>query len=149
MQKQREKNPTTWEIICDASNSTRYNRQNESKNLLVYVYGGIEGALLGAWDLISHYASAELVEKKGKWIEKLYGKFSSSYQKSDQCMNQALATKYKSHLSRRKYAFSCKIQSSTFDAENQKWSNKAWGSQHKSSRKANFSPQHTEVCQQP
>ena len=64
-------------------------------------------------------ASAELAEyftlsnKKGKWIEKLYGKFSLSYRKCDQGMNQALATKYRSYLSRRKYAFLCKIQSST------------------------------------
>ena len=30
----REKTPTTWESINDSSNSTRYSRQNEIRNVL-------------------------------------------------------------------------------------------------------------------
>ena len=40
-------------------------------------------------------------------------------------MNQALATKYELYLSRRKFTFLCKIQSSTFDPDSQKWNDKS------------------------
>ena len=43
---------------------------------------------------------------------------------SEEGKNQAIAEKYISILSRRKYNFPCKIQSSIFDPVNQKWSGK-------------------------
>ena len=43
---------------------------------------------------------------------------------SEEGKNQAIAKKYSSFLSRRKYKFSCKIQSSIFDPVNQRWSGK-------------------------
>ena len=43
---------------------------------------------------------------------------------SEEGKNQAIAKKYSSFLSSRKYNFSCKIQPSIFDPVNQKWSGK-------------------------
>ena len=40
-------------------------------------------------------------------------------------MKQAIASKFKGHLSRRKYNFLCKIQNKVFDVEKQKWDNVA------------------------
>ena len=40
-------------------------------------------------------------------------------------MNQAIATKYQLHLSRRKFTFLCKEQASTFDPDSQKWNKKS------------------------
>ena len=45
--------------LNDSSNSTRYSRQNESRNVLEYIHGGINGAIFGAWDFVCRYASNE------------------------------------------------------------------------------------------
>ena len=47
---------------------------------------------------------------KGKFIEKLNGKFTDKFRKSNEAMNEAVASKYHLHLSRRKYTFLCKVQ---------------------------------------
>ena len=60
---QRAKNPTTFIMICDTSNSTRYNRQSDTRSMLEYVHGGSEGAIFGAWDFIQRFASSEQLEK--------------------------------------------------------------------------------------
>ena len=128
-QTQRQKNPTTWELI-KSSKSTKYNRQKESMELLKYIHGGDEAAMFGAWDALCRFASPNQMEefmldyKKGKWFEKLYGKFSNIYHKSDGAMNQAIATKYKLHMSGRKYTFMCKIQKSMYDVDSQTWRKK-------------------------
>ena len=120
-----EKTPTSWERINKSSNRTRYLRQDETKTLLGYIHGGDEGAIYGAWDFLRRYASTELMEKfiidnkRGKFFEHLQGKFTN---KLDERMNQAVALKYETFLSRRKYDFICKIQSSTFNTEKQEWS---------------------------
>ena len=59
--------------------------------------------------------------KRGKFFETIYGKFSNILQKSESSMKKAVATKYYSFLSRRKYKFICKIQKSTYDTANQNW----------------------------
>ena len=70
------------------------------------------------------YAGKELItkfileNKRGKCFEHLHGKFGV---KPEQLINRAIALKYQTYLSRCKYKFVCKIQSSTFDIENQKW----------------------------
>ena len=39
----RENAPTTWDTINDVKNSTRYSRQQETKDVLQYIHGGMEG----------------------------------------------------------------------------------------------------------
>lgn len=88
------------------------------------------GALFGAWDFLTRYATKDEMEnfvllyKRGKFVETLYGNFSDAFTKSPASMNQAVARKYAGYLSRRKFDFFCKIQKSTFDPENQKWYHK-------------------------
>ena len=126
----REKTPTTWESINDSSNSTTYSRQNETRNVLEYIHGGINGAIFGAWDSVCRYASNEIIEKfmlshkHGKFVEELYGKFSSTFNKTKQTMEQAVAKKSAVFLSRRKFNFLCKVQSSTFNIDDNKWCDK-------------------------
>ena len=121
----RENNPTTFSILSDSSNSTRYSRRKETKNALEYIHGGVEGALVGAWDLILGYADGSLIEKffmgykRGKFIEKLYGKFSDININSETSMKRAIALKYETYMSRRKYEFVCRIQKKTFDVSSQ------------------------------
>jgi hypothetical protein len=123
----REINPTTFEAINDSSNPTRYNRRSETKNILEYIHGGISGALFGAWDFILGYGDEALIEKlvisyrRGKFIEKLYGKFTDKHIHSDDSMKRALAMKYQTFMSRRKFQFICKIQKRSFDIETQEW----------------------------
>lgn len=50
--------------------------------------------------------------KRGRFLEKLYAKFK---EKDQAAMNKAVAVKYFTYQSRRKYNFLCKIQQSTFD----------------------------------
>ena len=47
----REKKPTSEEMIGKTC-STRYKRQEETKDLLEYVHGGSDGSIFGAWDYI-------------------------------------------------------------------------------------------------
>ena len=143
-QTQRQKNPTTWELI-KSSKSTKYNRQKESMELLKYIHGGDEAAVFGAWDALCRFASPNQMEefmldyKKGKWFEKLYGKFSNIYHKSDDAMNQAIATKYKLRMSGRKYTFMCKIQKSMYDVDSQTWRKKV----------INYGDRNITLCEQP
>ena len=119
----RENNPTTETMINDASSSTRYRRRKESKNMLEYIHGGANGALNGAWDFLTSSTSYEQLEKmllefkKGKFIEKLQGKFTNAIEKSDVALKKALAVKYATYMSRRKYDLMCKIQKSVFSSE--------------------------------
>ena len=122
----REKNPTSEEMIGKTC-STRYKRQEETKDLLEYVHGGSDGSIFGAWDYIRRYATEEQLEsfvvsfKKGKFVERIHGKFSDTFRKSDAAINQAVASKYQLHLSRRKYSFLCRIQNKTFNPESGTW----------------------------
>ena len=124
----RQSNPTRLETLYDTSNTQRYSRRNEVKNILEFIHGDLEGAIYGAWDVSTKYASPEVMEKllleykKGKFVEKLYGNFSTSFKNSKQALDQAVAKKYACFLSRRKFNFMCKIQSSTFNQDEQKWS---------------------------
>ena len=126
----RESLPTSWEMISSPK-TTRYNRLEETKNVLEYIHGGTEGALFGALDFIKRYASSELISKfvvdlkKGKFIEKLYGAFSTSFTNSDEGKNQAIAKKYFCYLSRSKYDFMNKIDNSIYDVANQQWNKKS------------------------
>ena len=52
--------------------------------------------------------------KRGKFLEKLYGKFKENDKAG---VTKAVAVKYLNFLSRRKYNFLCKIQESTYDPE--------------------------------
>ena len=112
-------------------NNTRFSkfntlqRQSETKNVLEFIHGGHSASVLGAWDYVCRYAVKDLMEKlivdykRGKFIEKLFGKFTDAHKKGENAMRQALAIKYQAHLSRRKYNFICKVQKSCFDVENQ------------------------------
>ena len=111
--------------------STRYQRRKESTILVEHVHGGTDGAVYGAWDYLCKNADQNILEKlildlkKGKWFEKLYGKFGEIHRKSSAGLNQAIAQKYSLHLSRRRYHSMCKIQSATFDTTNQEWQKKS------------------------
>ena len=59
----REKNPTNEDMISKTSNSTRYYRRKETKDILEYLHGGKEGAIFGAWDFLCHQASSAQLEK--------------------------------------------------------------------------------------
>ena len=124
----RELNPTTFENINDSANRTHYNRRIETKNILEYIHGGLSGALFGAWDFILGYGDETLIEKFivsyrcGKFIETLYGKSSDKHFHSENSMTRALAMKYQTFMSRRKFEFICKIQKISFDIDTQKWS---------------------------
>ena len=116
----RESNPTTEAMISDVSSSTRYRRRKETKNMLEYIHGGANAALHGAWDFLTSSTSYQQLEKflvdfkKGKFIEKVQGKFTNVIEKSDAALKKALAVKYATYMSRRKYDLMCKIQKSIF-----------------------------------
>ena len=59
----RQSNPTRLETLNDTSNTQRYSRRNEVKNILEFIHGDLEGAIYGAWDFLTKYASPEVMEK--------------------------------------------------------------------------------------
>ena len=82
------------------------------------MHGGVEGSVFGAWDFLKSSATSDLMEKlflsfkRGKFLEKLYTKFK---EKDETTLNKAIAVKYCTYQSHRKYNFLCKIQKSTYD----------------------------------
>ena len=59
--------------------------------------------------------------KRGKFLQGIFGKAISDYQKSEEAVEQSVALKYLSYLSRRKYNLVCKTKSSFFNAEKEVW----------------------------
>ena len=114
-------------MINDYKSSTRYRRREETKNMLEFIHGGSEPSLYWAWDFLSANASEKIMSKlmgsykRGKFIQAIFGKAISDYQKSEEAVKQSLALKYQSFLSRRKYNLVCKTQSSFFNAEKEVW----------------------------
>ena len=119
----RAKNPTDFDMINSASNSTRYRRRKECADILNYIHGGEEAAILGAWDFVASSASRNLMDKlignykRGKYLEGVFGKAVGDFGKSEEALKQAVAMKYQNFLSRRKFKLICKTQSSVFNAE--------------------------------
>ena len=76
----RTQNATSFEMISDFKNSTRYRRQQETKEMLEYIHGGDERALYGAWDFLTSFASKEIIDKlvasykQGKYLQGVFGK---------------------------------------------------------------------------
>ena len=122
--KRRENSATSFEMINDTSSSMRYRCRDESKKVLEYIHGGREGSIYGAWDYLKGVASLKQMEslilsyKRGKFLEKLVGKFSDIQTKSDSGMRKAVLTKYLNYMSRRKYTMLCKIQKNSFTEHN-------------------------------
>ena len=123
----RAKNPTTSSVIYDGSNSTRYRRRKESADILNYIHGGEEAAILGAWDFVASTAPKDIMDKligsykRGKYLEGVFGKAVSDFSNSEEALKQAVAMKYKNFLSRRKFKLICKTQSSVFNAVKEIW----------------------------
>ena len=120
--KRRENIPTDEEMILDNFSSTRYRRRNETKNMLEFIHGGIEGSILGSCDYFKSHATPELMEKlfltfkRGKFLQNLYSKFK---EKDQTALNKSVAVKYLTFQSRRKYNFLCKIQKVTYDTNSE------------------------------
>ena len=92
-----------------------------------YVHGGEEGAVLGAWDVVSSGASPELMKtlignyKRGKFLQNVVTHALKQYSESNQSLKQAIAFKYHNFLSRRMFNLLCKTQSSAYDADQEVW----------------------------
>lgn len=105
----------------------RYRRRHETKNVLEYIHGGEEGALLGAWDFVAANAKKEMMDtlfvkyRRGKYLEGVVNDAMKEYSQSKGSLTQAVAFKYQNILSRRKFTMLCKTQSSVFDADNEVW----------------------------
>ena len=66
--KKREDVPTSFEMINDHASSTRYKRRQETDEVLTYIHGGRNGAILGAWNFVSAHISQSLLDKFNKLL---------------------------------------------------------------------------------
>ena len=123
----RQNTSTSSEMINNPNSSTRYRRRHETKNVLEFIHGGEEGSLHGAWDYLSSAAPQSQMEiflkgyKRGRFLQGIFGKAMKEYANSEEALKQAVAMKYQAFLSRRKFQFICKTQSSVFNAEQNVW----------------------------
>ena len=106
----RQKTATNFDTINDNKNSTRYKRHNETKDILSYIHGGAEGAIFGAWDFLKRVFA---FLQTGQIFWRLVWNVFQCYI----AMKKALAIRYYTDMSRRKYTFMCKNQNSMFDPE--------------------------------
>jgi len=120
-------NPTTYEMVTNTKSSTRYRRRQETRDVLEYVHGGDDGAVYGAWDFATSSASKETMDKliggykRGKYLQGVFGKAIRDFNNSEEALKQAVAMKYQTYLSRRKFDFICKTQCSVFNADEKVW----------------------------
>ena len=125
--KRRENTNTTFEMISDYKCSKLYRRRKETRNVLEYIHGGLDGAIYGAWDFIKTVSSTEKLEKlilsykRGRFLEGLFGKFKGKSDCDELNLKKAVATKYVNYLSRRKYNVLCKIQKYCYDSVSETW----------------------------
>lgn len=59
--------------------------------------------------------------KKGKYLQGVFGKAVKDFNNSEEALKQAVAIKYQSYLSSRKFKLVFKTQSSVYDAEQEVW----------------------------
>ena len=84
----RQNTSTTYEMVTNFNSSTRYRRRHETKNVLEFIHGEIEGSLYGAWDYVSSTADNQTMDKLilglkwGKYIQGLFDKTMKQYQNS-------------------------------------------------------------------
>lgn len=93
----------------------------------LHIHDGQEGAIYGAWDFLASIISSDLLDKlissyqRGTYLQGMFGRALSKYRNSDEALMQAIANKYQNFLSRRKFNFICKTQSSYFDPDTELW----------------------------
>ncbi|KAI8503262.1 hypothetical protein Bbelb_190830 [Branchiostoma belcheri] len=118
--------PTTQEMV-EKHMSTWYKRKKETKELLSFIHGDLDGAVMGAWHFICSVAGADQVDKflteykKGKYLQGKMNTLTKKFVSTDDAVNQAVAMKYKGFLSRRKYDIQCRTLSSVFDPSKKVW----------------------------
>lgn len=123
----RINNPSTYDMIIDFNNSTRYRRRNETKDVLEYIHGGSDGAIYGAWDVIASNGNPDILDKlvggykRGRYLQEVVRRAINDYNNSDDALKQAISLKYQNHLSRRKFELVCKTQTSVFNADEEVW----------------------------
>ncbi|XP_066293099.1 uncharacterized protein [Branchiostoma lanceolatum] len=119
-----KRKPTSQDMI---GNSTWYRRRKETKDMLSFIHGDLDGAILGAWETICAFATPHKVDKfivdykKGKYLQGKFNTLTKKFESTDGSMNQAIALKYRGFLSRRKYDVQCRTLSSVFDPTQQVW----------------------------
>ena len=63
------------DTISNPNSGVRYRRRGETKNVLEFIDGGENGALLGAWDFVSGEGPKAMMEnlignyRRGKYVE--------------------------------------------------------------------------------
>ena len=66
---------TNLDTINNPNSGVRYRRRGETKNVLEFIHGGENGALLGAWDFVSAEAPKAMMEnlignyRRGKYVD--------------------------------------------------------------------------------
>ena len=112
----RQNTSTSLETISSTSSSVRYRRSQETRNLLEYIHGGEEGAIVGAWDFVAADATKETMDtlvskyRRGKYLEGVISHALKEFSNSKEALTQAIALKYNNFLSRRKSNVICKTQ---------------------------------------
>ncbi|CAH1261723.1 Hypp2441 [Branchiostoma lanceolatum] len=113
-------NPTTVSMM-ESKGETWYRRRNLSKDCLVSINGGEDGAAVAAFGVMVDLAPFEQIDKmmssykKGMYWQLKFNSLTKKYEASDEHLETSLAAKINGQLSRRKYQFQCKTLSSVFD----------------------------------
>jgi hypothetical protein len=119
--------PTNIYMINDCQSSVKCRRREETSNVLGYIHGGKEPAVVGAWDFLTAHGSKENLDiligkyRRGKYLQSIVNKVMNDYSNSKDSLPQAMAFKYQNFLSRRKFNLMCKTQSSVFDPDAEVW----------------------------
>ena len=123
----RNTNPTDLSMISDRSNSTRFKRKTQTKQILNVIHGGEHGAIYGAFDFLQTAASRETMDqlitnyKNGQFLQNKLDEVTKKFETGDIALRQAIVVKYQNMLSRRKYDYISKTCQSFYDPDKETW----------------------------
>ena len=121
--------PTSEEMIANRhQKTTRYKRRAETDNILKFIHGTPEGAMIGAWDFLTSKADVTRIQellssfKRGNLLKDLVQNITTKHRENNEnLINNALAMRYLVTKSRRTYQLYCRLETSVYNEETHEW----------------------------
>ena len=96
----RNTNPTDLNMISDRSNSSRFKRKTQTRQILNVIHGREHGAIYGNFDFLQTAASRETMDqlitnyKNGQFLQNKLDKVTKKFETGDIVLRQAIVVKY-------------------------------------------------------
>ena len=123
----RNTNPTDLSMISDRSNSSRFKRKNQTRQIMTVIHGGEHGGIYGAFDFLQTAAFRKTMDQlitnynNRQFLQNKLDEVTKKFETGDVALRQAIVVKYQNMLSRRKYDYISKTCQSFYDPDKETW----------------------------